>query len=360
LQQYLADADALARFLELRRQGTAIALDTEFMRVRTFYPRLALVQIGFNGHIGLLDPLALPEPADLVALLTDPAVDKVFHGASEDLEAMRCGLGVLPSPLFDTQIAAALAGFGFSVSYAALVHTLLDRRVDKGETRSDWLQRPLTEAQIHYAAEDVRHLPAVAAALSRRLESLGRMEWLREDCARMVAQAAAPASDPQPQHAFRNLHRSSETVQKRLRRMLLWREREARERDLPRMWLLDNPTAQELALDPPADERALSQRMRPLWRSPKAAWQSLWEAMHDESLDRDWEPAPEPLNEHQRALLKRLQEVVRSRAEAMAVPEPLLAPKRYLEVLAAGQGWPQALEGWRRPALEPALAPLLD
>ncbi|HRQ64509.1 MAG TPA: ribonuclease D [Xanthomonadaceae bacterium] len=359
MQQYLDEPESLVEFLEQRRNGTALAMDTEFMRVRTFYPRLALIQIGFNGHIGLLDPIALPRPESFLALLTDPSVDKVLHSASEDLEALRCGFGVLPDPLLDTQIAAGLAGYGFSLSYAALVHSLLDCHVDKGETRSDWLQRPLSDAQIHYAAEDVRHLPEVARILCDRLTDLGRMDWLREDCARMVALAREPGCDPQPHHAFRNLHRSPEIVQKRLRRILLWREREARERDCPRMWLLDNPTAQDLASKPPADLRALSQRMRPLWRSPKAAWPALWDALGDDSLDGDWEPAPPPLDDDQRALLKRLQEAVRSLAEAMAIPEPLLASKRHLEALASSPGWPEALQGWRQKALEPALGPLL-
>jgi ribonuclease D len=359
LQQYLADADSLSQFLALRRPGTALALDTEFMRVRTFNPRLALVQVGFNGHIGLLDPLALPRPEPLLDLLRDPEIEKVIHSPSEDLEAFRCGFGVLPEPLFDTQIAAGLAGYGYSLSYAALVHLLLGTHVDKGETRSDWLQRPLSEAQIHYAAEDVRHLPQVASMLAQRLEELGRSDWLREDCARMVAGAVEQTPPTQPQHAFRNLYRSPDAIQRRLRRILLWRERAARERDVPRMWLLDNPTAQEIASKPPADERALSQRMRPLWRSPKAAWPSLWQALQDDSVDVDWEPAPPPLEDEQRVLLKRLQEAVRSLAEAMAVPEPMLASKRHLEILAAGSGWPEALEGWRRPVLEPVLAPLL-
>ncbi len=359
MQQYLADADALSEFLDLRRPGTALALDTEFMRVRTFFPKLALVQIGFNGHIGLLDPLQVPSPQPMVDLLRDPGVDKVLHSASEDLEALRCGIGVLPEPLFDTQIAAGLAGLGFSLSYAALVHLLLDRHVDKGETRSDWLQRPLSDAQIHYAAEDVRHLPEVASLLTDRLNSLGRLEWLREDCARMIANASEPSIDSQPQHTFRNLYRWPDIVQKRLRRILLWREIDARERDCPRMWLLDNPTAQDLAAKPPADLHALSQIMRPLWRSPKAAWPGLWEALRDDSGDDQWLPAPPALDDNQRALLKRLQEAVRSLAEAMALPEPLLASKRHLETLAAGQDWPSALQGWRRKALGAALDPLL-
>ena len=143
-----------------------VIVDTEFMRRNTFFPQVALVQLcfsggGADGTAWLIDPLCIDDPEPLARLLEDPAVTKVLHSASEDLEVFQSWLGVLPRPLFDTQKAAALAGMEFGMGYRALVLALCEEDLPKGETRSDWLQRPLTESQCHYAAQDVSWLLSV-------------------------------------------------------------------------------------------------------------------------------------------------------------------------------------------------------
>src|SRR5690606_9381129 len=172
-----------------------IGLDTEFIRERTYWPQLSLVQVAFDEgdpgapRILLLDMLQPGMPGALVPLLQDRAVTKVMHSASEDLVALRHACGALPEPLFDTQVAAGLAGVGAGVGYQRLVQDLLGIAVDKGETRSDWMRRPLSPAQLAYAAEDVRHLFALHDALDARLQALGRRAWFEEDCARMLETA---------------------------------------------------------------------------------------------------------------------------------------------------------------------------
>src|SRR3954469_4863071 len=166
-----------------------VGLDTEFVRERTWWPQLALVQLALDDRVLLVDPLVPGMCEALAPLLADSAVLKVMHSASEDLVALKHACGVVPAPLFDTQIAAALAGIGAGVGYQRLVQDTLGVALPKGETRSDWLRRPLSPSQLEYAADDVRHLFALHDALDGRLSALDRRAWLDEDCARMVANA---------------------------------------------------------------------------------------------------------------------------------------------------------------------------
>jgi ribonuclease D len=183
---------------------TLVALDTEFIRERTFYPQLALVQLAVPGDVVLVDPL-VPGMADaLRPLLVDPAVTKLMHSASEDLQALQRGCGALPSPLFDTQVAAALCGLGSGLGYQKLVEMVTGVVLAKGETRSDWLRRPLSDAQREYAADDVRHLHAIHAFLAPKLAELGRDEWRRADAERALRQAAADSDDAWPHLALRS------------------------------------------------------------------------------------------------------------------------------------------------------------
>ncbi|HEY0892485.1 MAG TPA: ribonuclease D, partial [Cellvibrio sp.] len=153
--------DQLTELCAVWRKQAAIAVDTEFMRSDTFYPIAGLLQIGDGKGCYLIDPLAIKNLAPLRELMLDTAVTKVLHSCSEDLEVFQRWLGVVPAPLFDTQIAAAFAGLGFSLGYSGLVKNLLTIEIPKDETRSDWLQRPLSVAQLNYAALDVAHMLVV-------------------------------------------------------------------------------------------------------------------------------------------------------------------------------------------------------
>src|SRR5690606_13542895 len=161
---WIASHDALVDWIGPPGRHARVALDTEFVRERTFHASLALVQLAWpEGPVALADVLALESAAPLVALLQDATVTKVMHSASEDLQAFQHTYGALPRPLFDTQIAAAMCGLGPGLSYQRLVAEMLGHALEKGETRSDWMRRPLSDAQLHYAAEDVRYLPEIHA-----------------------------------------------------------------------------------------------------------------------------------------------------------------------------------------------------
>ena len=341
---------AVAPLAALDRAGS-VALDTEFMRERTFYPQLALVQCADRqGRIVLVDPLDPGMHGVLAELVGNSAA--LMHSASEDLVALRHTLGTLPARLYDTQIAAAFAGLGPSLGYQALVKTLLDVDLAKAETRSDWLRRPLSDDQLRYAADDVRHLHAAVEALDARLEARGQRERALADMARMLDAAREEADDPQPHLAIRPAASLDRPAQARLRRLLRWRERMAREKDLPKRWLLDNDVALTLARRPPASPQALAgllEGTRAARRLHLEIAELLAEPMSDEEAAM---PLATDVERIDRARLKALQAVVAEQALALDLPEGLLCARRHLESLLSQGAWPGALEGWRREVLE--------
>ena len=336
-----------------------VALDTEFIRERTFYPQLALVQLAVPGDVLLVDPLAPGIAAALRPLLVDPAVTKLMHSASEDLQALQRGCDALPAPLFDTQVAAALCGLGAGLGYQKLVEMITGVALAKGETRSDWLRRPLSDAQRESAADDVRYLHAVHAHLAPMLQALGRDDWRLADAERALRQAAADGDDPWPHLSLRSAQSLDAGGQARLWRLLRWRDREARRSDRPKSWVLDPELAVMLARRPPADATAFEGVLDRHPKAPRKSRAELWNLL---SADITAEERALPLLReptYDKQALKALQEAVAAQARAHGLPDGLLCARRHLEALLDGRGWPDALSGWRRELLEPVLAPLL-
>ncbi len=347
--------DALAQRLD----AAPLALDTEFIRERTYYPKLALVQLRApQGEEHLIDPLALPQAGALAPMLQGTAL-KIMHSPSEDLQAFLSGWNLVIDPIFDTQLAAALVGLGAGMSYQALVEALLGIHLEKGETRSDWLQRPLTDSQRHYAAEDVHHLHALHERLDRRLTELGRRDWLAQDCARLVAAARDDAIDPNPHLTARSAQRMDRDAQIRLRRLLLWREAIARSRDKPRSWILDNELLVLLAHRAPqrnAFDALLDQHPRAPRRMRDELWEALSRPFDDAEHGIPLAASPDPAL---RKTLKAMQATVAERAAALDIPEGLLCARRHIESLLATGDWPAALEGWRSDILQRDLMALV-
>lgn len=344
-----------------------IGLDTEFIRERTWWPQLALVQVSFgdgtsDDDILLVDTLAPGIAGALAPLLTDPAVLKVMHSASEDLIAFKRACGVVPKPLFDTQVAAALAGVASGIGYQRLVQDTLGVALSKGETRSDWLRRPLSPAQLEYAADDVRHLFALHDELQARLERLGRTRWLAEDDARLVANAESDELERWPHLSLRSAQYLDTAAQHRLLRLLRWRDAYARDADRPRTWILDNELAVLLAREPPADPAALQRQLDAHPKAPRKLANAIWQALTTPLADEAEAPQPRS-DERDKKLLRRLQDATSARSADLGLPDGVLASRRWLELLmddgAAAGDWPGPLAGWRRELLEPVLAPLL-
>jgi ribonuclease D len=352
---WIDTSDALAHFFEHAGPVERLGLDTEFVRERTYHAQLALMQVAMNGRIALIDPLTVDDPSPLLALLRGPTL-KLVHSPGEDLQVLAHRYQTLPSPLFDTQIAAALTGFGAGIGYQRLVEAVLGITLAKGETRSDWMQRPLSPSQQRYAAEDVVHLEALYQALAGRLDELGRRAWVDEDCARMVA-SCTDEPDPQPHLSMRPAQRMERDAQARLRRLLLWREQEARSSDKPRGWILDNDTALRLADRPPADRESFERFLDAQPKAPRRKREPLWDLLQRplDSEERDI-PLAVAGEDVDRNALRALQGAVAAVAEETGIPEATLCARRHLEALLVERQWPTALGGWRETLLRDRLS----
>jgi ribonuclease D len=355
--------EALDSWLAPIAPTAVVGLDTEFMRRNTFYPQLALLQLAHEGRYALIDPLAVPLGEALVPTFADQPVVTVMHSAGEDLEAMAPCLPDGPHTLFDTQIAAAFVGMGLGISYRALVADLVGAELDKGETRSDWLQRPLTESQKLYATLDVVHLHPVHAILSERLAERGRDAWHAEDCARMKRRASQREGDPQPQRGFKAASEWSPEKQALLRRVLRWRESSARALDKPRSWLLEDNHALDLVSHIPQAPAELDERVRGTRALRSAQRQELFDLIRRpveaDEIESTATITGHPMGESKRAI-NEMRSAIDTLATQLDLPPGLLCARRSMEeFVMSGGTWPDALEGWRRGVLYDRLSALL-
>lgn len=333
---------ALSRALEAQ---VSIGIDTEFLRERTFFPKLCLLQLSAAGQIWCVDTLRVGSLDALMPALTAPGVRKFLHAARQDLEALYLAAGQVVSPVFDTQIAAACIGMKPQVGYAELVKTLLDVAIPKGQTRTDWSKRPLSPAQLEYAADDVLYLGSIAEQLQHRLQQLGREHWVREDCLELEERRLYEPDPAQAWERLRGLKQLAPEPRARAKATAVWREKLARERDLPRAWILPDAAIFAIAQANPDSAAALDavQPMNDQFAS------TLLEALADHGAAIDYEPAQElrPTPE-QKMLLDRLITIVDARAAALKVSAELLAPRGELKALAMGARDTHALTGWRK------------
>lgn len=352
-------ADTAALQAHFATAPARIGLDTEFIRERTYWPQLALVQIAVGDAILLVDPLVPGMCEALAPILADERILKVMHSPSEDLVTFKRACGVLPAPLFDTQLAAAMAGIGGGLGYQKLVEQLTGVQLAKGETRSDWMRRPLSPAQLEYAADDVRHLFAMHDALDARLGELERRAWLAEDAARTLANAADEAPERWPHLSLRTAQFLDHDSQVRLVRLLRWRDAYARDSDRPRTWILDNELAVALARTPPTDRDALQRKVDAHPKGPRKLVDTIWRALTTPLPDEAELPDAGVAETRDKQRLRALQDAVAQRSGELGLPDGVLASRRWLEAMLDREGWPDALEGWRRRVLEPVLGPLL-
>lgn len=355
MQWQLIDSDyALSEALEAAADSPAVAVDTEFMRRNTFFPQAALLQLSFGELALLIDPLAIEDTTGLVALLIDQGIVKVLHSASEDLEVFNHWLGVLPYPLFDTQRAAALVDRGFSLGYASLVEQMFGQTLPKGETRSDWLKRPLTASQCEYAAQDVAWLLPLWRDLQAQCASQGKTDWVLSDG--RDALEAFRASDSDGLRRMKSAWKLNPRQLSRLMAVCSWRESTARRRDKPRAWIIDDQACMQLALQDPATPQQLNTSVEMDHRSRRRYGDELLKVLAEQRDRGDTDlPArlPQPLDSHQRNQVKQLKTRLRTIAsDVSAAPEALVQSKDYELLLREAAGAeiarPSHWEGWRR------------
>jgi ribonuclease D len=332
-----------------------VTVDTEFIRETTFWPILCLIQMAAPGVTALVDPLSRDiDLAPFYRLMGNARVTKVFHAARQDIEIIHHQGGLIPHPLFDTQVAAMVCGFGDSVSYEQLVQRITGGRIDKSSRFTDWRRRPLSERQLEYALADVTHLIDIYHHLKAELERENRAHWLREE---MAVLTARETYDPDPDNAWRRLKLRVRKPKELavLKALAAWREREARARDVPRQRVLKDDALYEIAQQAPRDADALSQlRTIPKGWERSATAATIIELVDGAlSLPREEMPSlprQAQLPEGTAAASELLRVLLRLIAEREGVAARMLASGDDLDRIAAEgeDARVPALSGWRR------------
>lgn len=350
----IADAAGLAAFCQRLKGAPYITVDTEFMREKTYWPQLCLIQVAGPDEAYAIDPLAPDmDLSPLFEILVDPSILKVFHAARQDVEIFLHLSGRVPTPLFDTQVAAMVCGFGDAVSYETLATQLARARIDKSMRFTDWSARPLTEKQLHYALSDVTHLRPVYEKLRRRLDREGRIDWLTQE---MAILADPHTYQVDPEEAWRRLkpRSSSPKFLMVLKELAAWREREAQDRDLPRQRVVRDETLMEIAAHAPSSAEDLT-RTRGLskgqaeGRHGAAMLDAIKRALSAPEIS--W-PQPPERHELPRGLgpvVDLLKVLLKLKCDQHDVAQKLIANSSDLDLIAADDDASvPALSGWRR------------
>ncbi len=356
-EEPIASAPRLAALLDAIGSDSRVAVDTEFLRERTYFPRLCLVQLAGAQSLALIDALADVALEPLYRFLADRKRTKVLHAAHQDLEIFAHATHAVPGPIFDTQLAASLVGFAPQIGFGDLVREVLGVSLEKGHARTDWTRRPLSAAQLKYARDDVRYLLPLANALAEKLEAAGRSGWLAED--------AAAAEDltlyvQDPATAWERLKWVNALAGKpaaAARRLAAWREERALRLDRPRGWILSDAALSALVDRMPRDASELEglTELPPAVRS-KCSGELLEviAAAGGERLETRREGGR--LDPEQLALVKRLADETRKIAGELKLNAEVLATQKELRALVRGERDLRVLTGWRRAvAGEPLL-----
>jgi ribonuclease D len=356
LIRYVTSAAALEDALAALSNSDFVALDTEFMRESTYFPKLCLVQIATLGHCAVIDPLALDDLEPLWRFLANRERTKVLHAARQDLEVLgvRSPQALPLTPLFDTQIAAALLGHSAQIGYGALVAERLGTTLEKGYTRADWSRRPLSEQQIEYAADDVRYLAPLYVNLRDALASENRLEWAYEE-ARALESPDLHKIDPATVwRRLKGLDRLRPAQRATAKLLAEWRETLAIKFDKPRGWILADDALREISERMPRDEQDL-ERLRSVpggvIRKRGAELLALVaKGEADQESEAGVVPPPRP-EAAQLALVTKLMNLVRARGEELRISPEVLATRRDIEQLVLSGKTEHLHEGWRAPVI---------
>jgi ribonuclease D len=342
--------------------GDFVALDTEFMRESTYFPKLCLIQAATAGACAVLDPLALPDLAPFWEFLGSRQRIKVLHAARQDLEVLATATRdqPVPGPIFDTQIAAALLGYPAQIGYGSLVAERLGHTLAKGHTRTDWTRRPLTPEQLQYAEDDVRYLVPLYLDLRAALEAAGRLEWLHEET-RELEQLELQRTDPDAAwRRLKGLDRLPPQQRATAKLLAQWREAAAVKHDKPRGWILADDALREIAERLPATLRDLEgiRNLPPgVVRRRGEELLALIERARGEAANEAAASNPPRPQPQQLALVTKLMNVAREIAQHAKINAEVLATRRDIEQLVFARRTEHLLNGWRRDVIgEPLLA----
>ncbi len=354
----ISTADDLIALCNQLKSAEVLGVDTEFMRVRTYYPVLCLIQI-FDGHSAVcVDALAIDDLAPVFDLFDDATRPVLLHSARQDFETFYMRGQRLPHTVFDTQIAAALCGPSDQLSYAQLVHDVTGVELPKTQTRTNWAKRPLTPQQLIYAADDVRYLPALMDHLNQKLDELDRRPWFEAECARLLdSQLYEPQFDVAWRRCKSRRH-FSDQERGAWRALCALRERTAVKHDMPRRWIIEDPAIEALAVLDASDSDGMVEVLRGAKAHRGMTIEGIAEAIAQAPPVTD--TRPDKLDAAQTADLERAMKHVRKSAAQFDIAPSVLATRRDIESLVRGQAPALLMQGWRHEIIGAQLIELIS
>jgi ribonuclease D len=362
--QYIDTPDALRLFSEQISGADWIALDTEFLREKTYYPKLCLLQIATTGVVACIDPIALDDLSPILDVIFDTRITKVMHAARQDLEILYNIQGSVPVPVFDTQIAALLLGYPDQIGYGNLVKETLGVSLEKKHTRADWSLRPLSKDQVQYAADDVVYLVSVYQQLLEKLNGLQRLEWLNGDFERLTS-TDLYLNDPEKAwlkvKGGKRLKGTSLSV---LQTFAAWREKTAQQKNIPKGWLMRDDVLIDLARLQPDSISALG-KIRGIGEGLVKRNGDYLLGLVEDGKKKQPQPLADRefrnrLSPSQDALVDVMMAVVRISAENNSLNPAVLATRKHLEKLLAGETDSSLMQGWRKKLIGDQLQALLN
>jgi ribonuclease D len=368
--RYIDTDEQLQEVVEACLEVSVIALDTEFARFNTYYPIVGLIQIYTGAVCFLVDPLSVSSIEPLKTVMAERSLLKVLHACSEDMEVFQYALGIVPAPVYDTQIASAALGVGFSLGYQALVEHYLDISLSKDQTRSDWLARPLTKSQLDYAALDVIHLLEVYKVQFSALKGGQKLGWVEEESLGLGQEIPTVSAPKDCYKKIKGLWQLNRIQLNLLKDLCSWREITARKEDIPRNRVVDQKSLVLIVKEGITSMRAFqnsagmtSKQVRKYGEQIKIV-QAKAKLVPEEGCPEIFLRTDAPINNKK---LKRLKRIVEERALSLSIAPELLTKRRHLEKLIRSEDaqgkyhLPGELGGWREAVIGKALlAELLE
>lgn len=348
---YIRTQNELLEFINRAQQSDILAIDTEFLREKTYYPQLCLLQMATEEEDVIVDPFTVGSLDALKTLFCDENITKLFHAGSQDIEILYHELGVIPKPLFDTQIAAALLGHSLQIGYGSLVQSTCGITLKKGDSFTDWARRPLSKSQLSYAADDVIYLPKLYRKMKARLEKLGRLSWLENDFSELGNEERYANK---PRERFKKLKRVNQLSKKQLsaaRELAAWREETAIKRNLPRKWLItDEQIVESCRREPETIDqlfmvRGLSEKLSTA--DAREVLEAIKTGLH---LPEDSWPKMPHKNKNEANVdveVEALATIARLRAKENDIAFQALVSMSELTEVARGYTDSEVLKGWR-------------
>lgn len=360
---YISEPEELAAFCERARDAKVLAVDTEFIREKTYYPRLCLVQVGTAEETAAVDPILIEDLSPLEGLFRDTRVTKVFHACGQDLEVIYDHMGCVPEPVFDTQLAAGFLGYRTQLGYGALVEAYTGVHLPKAEALTDWSRRPLDPEQLAYAEDDVRYLPGIYESMMEELVRRDRLSWVQPELEGLVDPAHLRRD---PREAYLHLKRGNSLTRRQLavaREVCAWRERAAASHDIPRRWVLPDEVTLEVCRRSPKSVSSLG-RIRGTDKLSRSDAEQVVTAVA-QGLACPPEEYPESKRQRRpsaetEGVVDLMNAVVRIKSEQSGVAAQLIATRDDLVAFAGGRRDGRLSQGWRHELVGEPLERLLD